>query len=432
MVGSFVAASLVGAGVLSLPVATEAGATTTPLTALFTATSSVTVTGLTVVDTAGHWSTFGEVVILALIQVGGFGIMALSSLILLGLARRLGLRQRLVVMAETGTVDVAEVRRMLVGLARLAVGVEAAVAALLFLRLWTGHDASVGQAAYDGVFHSVSAFNNAGFALFDGSLSGFAGDPVLLVIVAATVVVGGLGFPAWVQIARSPRRPGRWSLHAKITVFATIGLILVGWALFSWFEWTNAATLGERSALDSAVNGLFHSITPRTAGFSSIDMGAVREPTRLLTEALMVIGGGSASTAGGIKVTTFALLGWVMWAEVRGDPDVVVFGRRVPHGAQRQAMTVALAAVGTIVLATMALLATTGLPEADVLFESVSALGTVGLSTGITELLPSSSQLWLIGLMLLGRIGPVTLFAALVLRERDLLYRHPEERPLVG
>ena len=231
---------------------------------------------------------------------------------------------------------------------------------------------------------------------------------------------------------REVPRPRRWSLHAKLTVVATAALLLVGGVLYAWFEWTNPRTLGSLNAADSTVNAFFHSVIPRTAGFNSVDVGALREPSRLLTEVLMVIGGGSASTAGGIKVTTFALLGWVMWAEVRGNPDVVVFRRRIPIQAQRQALTVALLAVGGIVVATMVVMASAPLPRSDVMFEVVSALGTVGLSANTTPLLPTTAQLVIIALMILGRVGPITLFAALVLREREPLFRHAEERPIIG
>jgi Trk-type K+ transport system membrane component len=236
----------------------------------------------------------------------------------------------------------------------------------------------------------------------------------------------------WAEIARELRRPHDWTLHTKLTLLTTVVLLLAGWALFAWFEWTNPATLGALSSEDTAVNALFQSITPRTAGFNSIDIAAMREPSRLLTEVLMFIGGGSGSTAGGIKVTTFALLGFVMWAEVRGDPDVVVFARRVPTSAQRQALTIALLAIGAVVAATMVLMAVSGIRRADVLFEAVSAFGTVGLSAGATPRFPTSGHVILILLMLLGRVGPITLFAALVLRERRRLYRHPEERPIIG
>jgi trk system potassium uptake protein TrkH len=413
-------------------VATEAPGGASVLTALFTATSAVCVTGLAVVDTPGHWSAFGEWVILLLIQVGGLGIMTLSSLIALIVGRRLRLRQRLVAVAESGTLELGDVRQLLAGVVKLSFGVEAVVAAALALRFWLNHGEPLRRAGYLGLFHAVSAFNNAGFALFSDNLVGLRRDPFVLIVIGLAIVVGGLGYPVWVQIARHPRRPRRWNLHAKLTVAVTLFLLIAGWVLLALFEWTNQETLGSLSVVDSLVNALFHSIVPRTAGFNSLDVAALREPSLLVTEILMFIGGGSASTAGGIKVSTFGLLGWVMWSELRGDPDVEAFGRRVPGPAQRQAVTVVLLALGTVMVATMLLLATSDLPRADVFFEAVSALATVGLSTGTTPLLPAVGQLLVVALMILGRVGPPTVFAALVLRERRRLYRHAEERPLIG
>ncbi len=432
VVVAFVVATAVGTVLLLLPFSAQERGTTTPMEALFTAASAVCVTGLVVVDTPTHWSGFGQWVILGLIQVGGLGIMTLSSLIVLTLARRLGLRQRLNAAASTNSLDLTDVRGLLVGIARLTFTFQSVVAVLLTLRLWLEHGEPLGRAAYLGLFHAVSAFNNAGFALYSDSLIGFAEDSFLLLVVGVAVVAGGLGFPVWVQVGRHPWRPHWWTLHAKLTVATAGVLIVIGTVLLAWFEWTNPDTFGPLSAWDSSVNALFHSITPRTAGFNSIDVAGLREPSLLLTEILMFIGGGSGSTAGGIKVTTFALLGFVMWAEARGDPDVVVFDRRVPHAVQRQALSVALLAVGMVVASTMVLLSITPQIRANLLFEVISALGTVGLSTGITAELTTSAQLLVVGLMLIGRVGPVTLFAALVLRERDRLYHHPNERPLIG
>lgn len=432
VVVAFLVATAVGSLLLLLPASAQERGTTTPIEALFTAASAVCVTGLTVVDTATHWSGVGQWVILGLIQVGGLGIMTLSSLIVLTLARRLGLRQRLNAAASTNSLDLADVRGLLIGITKLTFVFEAVAAALLALRFWLEHGEPLGRAAYLGLFHSVSAFNNAGFALYTDNFVGFNDDAFLLLVVGATIVAGGLGFPAWVQVGRHPWRPHWWSLHAKLTVATTAVLIVVGTVLLAWFEWSNPATLGRLSGWDSTVNALFHAITPRTAGFNSIDVAGLREPSLLLTEILMFIGGGSGSTAGGIKVTTFALLGFVMWAEARGDPEVVVFDRRIPHAGQRQALSVALLAVGMVVASTMVLLSITPQVRADLLFEVISALGTVGLSTGITPALTTPAQLVVVGLMLVGRVGPITLFAALVLRERERLYHHPDERPLIG
>ena len=432
VVVAFVSASLAGTVLLLLPWMTQGDGSTSPLTALFTATSAVCVTGLVVVDTGGHWSPLGEGVILVLIQAGGLGIMTLSSLIVVGLARRLGLRQRLIAAASTGSLELGQVRSVLSGVVRVTVVMELATALILFLRIWITHGEPLGRAVWLAVFHAVSAFNNAGFGLFSDSVIGYQNDPLVLGVIAIAVIVGGLGFPVWVQIAAHPRSARQWDLHAKLTVATTIVLLVGGGLAITWLEWTNPDTLGGLNSFDSVVNGFFHSVMPRTAGFNSIDVGAMREPTQLVTETLMFIGGGSGSTAGGIKVTTFALLGFVIWAELRGDPDVVVFHRRVPAVAQRQALTVALLAVGAVIGSTIVLSLSTSAPQSELLFEAVSALGTVGLSTGVTPILSSLSQLVIVGLMLLGRVGPPTLFAALVLREHGRLYRHPEERPIIG
>jgi potassium uptake TrkH family protein len=432
VVAAFLGASLIGAVLLRLPTASEPGESASFVTAWFTATSAVCVTGLNVVDLESHWSLFGELVILALIQIGGFGIIALSSLLVALLARRLGLRHRMIAVAETGAIDMSDVRRLLLSVGKLTAVFEVTAAVILAIRWATTHGEPIGRAAYLGIFHSISSFNNAGFALFSDSLISYRTDPVILAVIAANIVIGGLGLPVWSQIGRHRTDAHAYSLHAKITLTTAGGLIVAGALLFAWFEWTNPATLGGLGWFDSVTNSVFHSITPRTAGFNSMDITELREPSRLLTEVLMFIGGGSASTAGGIKVTTFAVLGWIMWAEARGDPDVVVFERRIPQAVQRQALTVALLAIGVVIAATMLLLATSSLGRADLMFEVISALATVGLSANLTPLLSVTSQLVIIVLMIVGRVGPITLFAALVLREHDRLYRHPEERPIIG
>ena len=432
IVVTFLATSLTGTLLLLLPVATRSGHGASLTTALFTSTSATCVTGLIVADTPRYWSGFGQFVILALIQVGGLGIMTLSSLLVIILSRRLGIRQRLIAAAQTGTLRLGDVKSLVIAVIKMTIAVETAVALVLLLRFWLAHDISLGRAAVLAVFHSVSAFNNAGFSLFSDSLISYQTDAVVLLVIAAAIIAGGLGFPVWRQIAAHPRRPRDWDLHSKITVLTTVGLIAVGWALFMWFEWTNPATFGHMSIMDSTLNGFFQSVTPRTAGFNAVDIAQLNDTSQLLTIILMFIGGGSGSTAGGIKVTTFALLGWVMWAEVRGERDVDVFRRRVPTDVQRGALTVALMAVGGVVGSTLVLLRLTAFELADVVFEAVSALGTVGLSTGITPSLSEPARLVVTALMFAGRVGPPTVFAALVLRERERLYRHPEERIIIG
>lgn len=429
---AFGAAVLVGTAALMLPVSTESGQVTNPGEALFTATSAVCVTGLAVVDTATHWSTFGEVVIMVLVQVGGFGIMTLSSLVALFLSRRLGLRQRLRAQAESGTIAPGEVRRVVVGVAAVTAVFESVAAVILAWRFFVDTDVSLGRAAYLGLFHSVTAFNNAGFALFSDNLMGFVTDWWINVVVALAVIAGGIGMPVWFDLKRAWRRPRAWSLHSKLTVGTTAVLIVAGTALILACEWGNPSTLGGLSTPDKFLAGFFQGVSPRTAGFNTLDYGLMRESSWLVTDALMLIGGGSASTAGGIKVTTFALLAFVIWAEVRGEPDVDAFGRRIPNAAQRQAVSLVLLAVGAVITATFALMLLADLDLGPAMFEAISAFGTVGLTTGVTSSLGTPAQMILVGLMFLGRVGPITLFAALVLRERGRLYRFPHERPIIG
>lgn len=429
---AFAVADLIGTVLLMLPAARTGPGGADPLTALFTATSAVCVTGLSTVDTPVYWSTFGEVVILGLIQVGGFGIMTLASLLTMVVWRRLGLRSRLTAAAETKALGPGEVRSVLKGVLTITVAIEAAVAAALVLRFALGYDESWGRASYLGVFHAVSAFNNAGFALYSDNLVGFVDDPWVCLPIAFAVIAGGLGFPVWLELFRHRARWRQWSMHSTMTVWATIVLLLAGTVLVTAGEWDNPRTLGALDAPGRLLAGFFHSVMPRTAGFNAIDYGQVEDSTLLVTCLLMFIGGGSAGTAGGIKVTTFLLLFWVIWAEVRGERDVTAHGRRIAERTIRQALTVALLAVGTISTATLLLSALTDLTLDAIFFEVVSAFATVGLSTGITGSLPDSAQLVLVALMFLGRLGPITLVSALALRDRDNLYRLPEGRPLIG
>lgn len=429
---SFVVGVAVGALLLMLPWASESGESVGVVDAVFTSTSALCVTGLAVVDTGSHWSTFGQVVLLLLIQLGGLGITTFASLFAVLISRKLGLRSRLIAQAETGALELGSVRQLVVRVVAFSLFFEAIGFVLLSARFWLGHDHSLADAAFTGLFHSVSAFNNAGFSTFEDSLIPVRTDPLLLGVVMGLVVVGGIGFPVLQDIRE--HRGGRvpWSLHTKLTVSTTAALLVVGAVGFLAFEWTNPGTIGDLGTADKLVNGLFGSVTPRTAGFNTIDYGAADDSTLLLTKVLMLIGGGSASAAGGIKVTTFALLGFVIWAELRGEPDVNVFGRRVPTAAQRQALAVALLGVGAVIGGALLLGVTTPFELPDTLFESISALATVGLSTGLTPDLPDPARVVLVVLMLVGRLGPLTAGTALVLRAQERLYRYPEGRPLIG
>ncbi|WP_226962549.1 MULTISPECIES: potassium transporter TrkG, partial [unclassified Streptomyces] len=339
--------------------------------------------------------------------------------------------------AETKSLGIGDVRQVLLGVAGTTAAVELAVWAVLALRFRFGYAMPIGDAVYHGFFHSVSAFNNAGFALQPDSLTRYATDPLVTLPIAVAVVLGGIGFPVLLELLRhrTRRRSGGrrgWSLHTKLTVLTAAGLLVTGTVLTCLLEWGNPGTLGQFSWEDKLLNGFVHSVMTRSGGFNAIDIGALENATLLMTCALMFIGGGSAGTAGGIKVTTFAVLAAAMVAEVRGEPNSTIMGRRLAPHALRQALTVALLGVGFVIAASLALMTVVKAPFEVVLFEAVSAFGVNGLSAGVSAQLPVPGQLIAVLLMFVGRLGPVTLVSALALRERTRRYELPEERPVIG
>lgn len=429
---AFAVGIVVGTILLSLPVA-RAGPGAAPLNvATFTATSAVCVTGLIITDTPTYWSGFGEVVILVLIQAGGLGFMVLASLLALALSRRIGLRQRLLAQTEINVTELGETRRVVLAVAAFSLAFEVLAAVVLAARYWLGYGEPLGRAAWLGLFHSVSAFNNAGFALYSNNLVGFVDDAWVSLTVTLAVIAGGLGFPVLIELVRGPARPRQWSLHTKLTLTMTWVLLAAGTLAILSLEWSNPRTFGALDVPGKLLAGFFHGANPRTAGFNSVDYAAMGETSWLVTDILMFIGAGSAGTSGGIRVTTLAVLVLMVVAEARGLSTVNAFGRRIPQAAQRQALTVTLIGLGAVVAATMAITAQSGFPLSRTLFEAFSAFGTVGLTTGITPQLPLPSQNILVLLMFLGRTGPITLATALALRDREPRYRYPEERPIIG
>lgn len=420
----------VGTGLLLLPVSTADSNGASLVEALTTATAAVCLTGMLSVDAATYWSSFGEGVILGLVQVGGIGIMTMTSLIGLLIAHRLGLRSRLNVAAESRAFGFGDVRAVVAGVVATSLVIEAVTAVVLTSRFALGYDYEWGRSVWLGIFHAVSGFNNAGFALFSDSISGFAGDPWICVPLMVAVVLGGIGFPVLFELRRALRTPRRWSLHTKLTLSVTGVLLIIGPLMILGLEWGN--TLRDLDGGSRILAGVFQGVMPRTAGFSSVDYGEMDQASLLVTNVLMFIGGGSGGTAGGIKVTTFALLLFVILAEVRGERSVTIFDRRIDVSAQRQALAVALLSVAAIVGSTIVLAATTEFDLGPVLFEVVAAFSTAGLSTGITDDLPTGGQLLLAALMFIGRLGPVMLVSALARRYRVRMYELPEGRPLIG
>ncbi|WMC86878.1 TrkH family potassium uptake protein [Streptomyces rochei] len=432
VVAGFATAVAAGTGLLMLPVAKAGPGGAGAVDALFTATSSVCVTGLIVVDTPVYWSGFGQAVILALIQVGGFGIMTFASLLVLLVSHRIGLKARLTAAAETKTLGLGDVRSVVTGVVKVSLLLEAVTALVLALRFATAYDEPWARSVWLGVFHAVSAFNNAGFALYSDNLMGFATDLWICLPIALAVIAGGLGFPVLFELRRRWSRPRVWSLHTKIVMWAS-GIFLVGGSAFiTAIEWSNPATLGPMDASGKLLAGFFQGVMPRTAGFNSVDTSQMNPASWLGTDVLMFVGGASAGTAGGIKVTTFAVLFFVIYAEIRGEGAVNIFHRRLHGDLQRQALTVVLLSVAAVAVSTLAFVVFSDHSLDQSLFETISAFATVGLSTGITAGLPPGLQLLLVALMFIGRLGPITVASALALRARVRLYDLPEERPVIG
>ena len=427
---AFSIAIAVGTALLLLPVAHRSGQHPGVVRTFLTATSAVTVTGVAAVDIE-NWSLFGELVLLALVQIGGFGIMTIGAVLALLASARLGLRQRMVTQAELGAVSAGDMRQLVGAIARLTVVVELGVAVMLGLRFWQSGTEEPVRAFYSGLFHAITAFNNAGVSLYPDSLTRFRSDGFVILVVTLAIIVGGLGFPVLVELRRR-RGWRRWTLHTKLTMFMTAVLVIVGPLTILVFEWSNRGTLGTLGVVDKLLASWLQGVSPRSAGFNTISYAAMNPHTLMVVLGLMFIGAGSASTSGGIKVSTFALIGAAVWSELRGDADTSVFRRRIPVVAVRQAITVVILSITTVFAATLGLLVLADIDVFEGLFEATSAFGTVGLSLGVTGRLNAPAQVLLSLVMLAGRVGPTTFAAAFVVRERQRLYRHPEERPIIG
>jgi trk system potassium uptake protein TrkH len=423
----------VGTIVLALPISSAGGNWTDPVVALFTATSAVCVTGLVVVDTAAYWSPFGHVAIIALVQIGGFGFMTGSTLLLfLLVGRRTGLRDRMLVQASTGVPDLGSVTAVVRRVALFTIVVEGA-GVLLLAAAFLGHGHDPVRAAWWGVFHGISGFNNAGFDLVGGfrSLSPYVGDGLVLGTVGALIILGGLGFAIVGDVA-AKRRWSRFALETKV-VLATTAVLLVGGSLaIGVFEWTNPATLGALPEAQRPLNAAFEATTLRTAGFSTMPTGALRDPSLFIVMALMFIGGASGSTAGGIKVNTFSVLLVAIVSTARGRPSAEAFGRRIPHATIYRAIAVAFLSIAFVFLVGLGIEITAGTPFVQTVFEAISAFGTVGASTGITTQLPDPARLIVALAMFIGRLGPLTLVLALAARARPLSTRPAVETMRIG
>ncbi|MEG3634268.1 TrkH family potassium uptake protein [Micromonospora palythoicola] len=429
----FLVAILIGTGLLMQRPMTIEYQHAPFMTALFTATSAISVTGLTVTDTPNYWSGSGLVLITVLTQLGGLGILTGAALVILTVSRRLGLHNRLLLQAETAEYGLGDVRRLLLRIAATVFACELAMTVIVTGRLWLAYDQPFREALWSAGFHSIQAFNNCGFSLYRDGLLAFSRDPWVSLPLALGAIIGGLGFPAMFEAVREWRQPARWAVATKLTIWGSAALVAFGGVAFLAAEWANPWTVGQYDVPGKVVAAFAQIALARTGGFEVVPTEVLREESYTLLTALMFIGGGSASTAGGIKVSTFFLLAFVIWAEVRGEPDVTVGHRRVATASQRQALTVALLSVAVVAAGTAALIAMTDkLPFYAALFEVTSAFSTTGLSVGVLPSLSDGGQLLLAVLMYIGRVGPLTFGSAIALNTRRRLYRYPEEQPIVG
>ncbi|WP_072868388.1 TrkH family potassium uptake protein [Desulfofundulus thermosubterraneus] len=429
LVLGFAGVILAGTLLLMLPVSSRSGTYTDFLTALFTATSAVCVTGLVVVDTGTYWSVFGQAVILALIQVGGLGFMSMATLFFILMGRRIGLKERLIIQESLNQLRVAGVVRLVRAVLLFTVFTEGFFAVVLSLRFY--FDYGFPRCLWLGIFHAVSAFNNAGFDLLGDfrSLTGYVSDPVVTLSVTTLIILGGLGFSTVMELYNYPRTR-RLSVHTKLVLRVTGWLIFCGALLFGLLEWGHI--LRDLPLSGKILASYFQAVTPRTAGFNTVDIGHLNPATQFLIIILMFIGASPGSTGGGIKTTTFALLGITLWSLSKGKEDVEVFRRRIPPWQVYKALSVTLWAILLVSTVTLLLSVTEGGDFLASLFETVSAFGTVGLSMGLTPELTPLGRVAIIFTMFAGRLGPLTLAYAFAQRRRKTAVRYPEEKIMVG
>lgn len=436
MVYGFLGLIAVGTILLVLPFASKSGGWTSPVNALFISTSAVCSTGLVVVDTADYWSNFGQGVILGLIQVGGLGFMTSATILLLLLGRRVGLRERWLISVSLGTEQLGGMVKLVRRIVVFTFVVEAVGAAIFYI--YFSAENPTGTAVWVSVFQAVSAFNNAGFDVFGNfrSLQDFQTNTLMLLTTAALIIIGGISFVVVADIGRM-RRFGRLSLNSKIVLVTTLGLIVLGIIVFLTTESANANTLGPMSWPNRLLNALFHSVSSRTAGFSTFNIGSTESYSQFFTVALMFVGGAAGSTAGGIKVNTFGMLVATIWSTIRGKEHPGAFRREFASQQINRALTLLMVSITVIIIAVFVLTITEGEIQGEgkflhLLFETVSAFGTTGLSTGITPDLSAVGRLIITAIMFIGKLGPLVLVLALTQRQKPSEYRHPQDEVRIG
>lgn len=432
----FATVILTGGILLSLPISSVSGQYTSLLDTIFTATSAVCVTGLVVLDTGTYWSVFGQWIILILIEIGGLGFMALSTIFALLLGKRISLRERLVMQEAYNTFSlqgvISHVRYMLF----FTLAVQGGAALILmtqFIPLY-----GIGTGIYYGIFHAISAFNNAGFDLLGNftSVTVLNTNKVVLMTLGTLINIGGLGYLVWREIIssiRSKKKLKNFSLHSKVVLTISLTLVLFGSLIFLIFEWNNPATMQGMRFSDKIVNSYFSATTPRTAGFNSISNSEMSPAGKLLTMAYMFIGGSPGSTAGGVKTTTLGIVIFTLISVLKGREDVEVYHKKLSQSTVYRAVAVFLLGISIVVMGVMVLsIAEVGATFEVILYEVLSAFGTVGLTQGITPSLTAVSKVTLTLIMYMGRVGPLTVMLALAGKQSKANVKYPEGKLLIG
>lgn len=424
---------LVGTILLSLPVASRSGVSCGFRPALFTATSATCVTGLVMYDTGTQWSAFGQVVIITLIEIGGLGFMSAASIVIFLFRRKIGLRQRMI-MAQAISVDdlqgVVNLQKwVLIG----SLSIQACGALVLFFRFLP--DVGAGRAAAWGAFHAISAFCNAGFDIFGTgqSVASLNQDPVVMITLMVLVVLGGLGFLVWEEVVRV-RSFKKFSVYTKLVLLSTAVLLVGGALLVMVLEWNNGATIGNMPAWQKVLNSFFQSVTLRTAGFASFDQGSLTDGGKVASILLMMVGGSSGSTAGGIKTVTIVVLFLFIGTRLRGKKTVTAFKRSILPEKVMDAMMVAIVIVGLSIAGALVICTSThGVGFLDSWFETASALATVGITTGITTKLSLVSELMIVLFMYFGRVGILTLSLGFMMGDRaEERFQYAHTNLLIG
>lgn len=431
----FLAIIALGTVLLTLPVASRDGRSCGVVPALFTATSATCVTGLTPFDTWTQWSGFGQIVLLCLIQVGGLGFMSAASLVIFLFRRRVGMRERMVIAQAFSLPDMSGVVRLQKLVLFGSLSIEAVGAAILTLRFLPGY--GLRTALKWGIFHSVSAFCNAGFDILGSiapgsSIAPFVLDPVVSFTIMALIILGGLGFLVWQELVQK-HRWSRFGVYTKLVLITSFVLVFGGAAVFYLLEWNNPATLGALSVGDKLLSGLFQSVTTRTAGFAGFDQAALTDGGKGFTMFLMLIGGSSGSTAGGLKTVTFVVLLLFLKTRATGRQTVNVFHRTIPSSQVLDAMTIAGIMLALALFGGIFITATSPISFTDSLYEAVSALATVGLTAGATTSLALPAQILIIIYMYFGRVGVLTLSLGFLMgNQAEERFRYANTNLLIG